>query len=116
MFKILKEVEKVLPALLKLNDWESIDVDYHPPRVERVWRRYGDYRINLHRIHPCRKDEALFHPHPWPSIVKIIEGGYWSKLGQTAHRRPSIVQRTIREGTRIVLIQPGRSILPSKSL
>lgn len=81
MRDILNQIEKELPKLLEQDDWESIDIDYHPPRVERVWRRWGDYRINLHRLHPCKEDEALFHPHPWPSIVRVIDGGYWTKLG-----------------------------------
>lgn len=80
---ILNKIEKELPKLLELDDWKSIDINYHPPRVARVWRQWGDYRINLHRLHPCAEGAALFHPHPWPSIVRIIHGGYWTKLGES---------------------------------
>jgi hypothetical protein len=43
-------------------------------RVERLWTQYGQHRVFLHQIHPCEK--ALFHPHPWPSAVKVLSGLY----------------------------------------
>jgi len=65
--------------------WNSLDVDYEPPRVERLWRPFqGDYRLYLHRIYPCEK--ALFHPHPWPSAVKIMTGSYEMGVG---YREPN---------------------------
>jgi hypothetical protein len=54
--------------------WESLDVDYEPPHVERVWCTLMDLRVSLHRIHPCEK--ALYHPHPWPAWVRILTGNY----------------------------------------
>jgi hypothetical protein len=60
--------------------WNTLDVDYEPPRVERLWRTFqSDYRLYLHRIHPCEK--ALFHPHPWPSACKIMSGIYEMGIG-----------------------------------
>lgn len=60
------------------DDWESLDVNYEPPRVERLWRQLDDeHRIYLHRIHPISaRDTPLLHPHPWPSIVRIVDGVY----------------------------------------
>jgi len=81
MLDVLKQVEKELPSLLERNDWQSLDIDYHAPRVERVWLPWYGCRINLHRTHACGREDALFHPHPWPSVVKVIEGGYWSAIG-----------------------------------
>ena len=74
---LLREIEAKLPELLNpLSDehWQSLDVDYHPPRVERVFLPYGDLRICLHRIHPANSAEILFHPHPWPSAMKVLQG------------------------------------------
>ena len=59
-------------------------MDYLPPRVERVWLQYDDeYRLLIHKIHPCTKEEALFHPHPWKSAVHVlpIGGGYGHSVG-----------------------------------
>lgn len=61
--------------------WQGLDITYHPPRVERVWCQFGTYRINLHRIYPCDTDEALFHPHPWPSAMHLLDGVYEMAVG-----------------------------------
>jgi hypothetical protein len=80
MFDILARAEQALPELLRgLEGWHSLDVNYEPPRVERLWRPFEDCRLYLHRIHPCAK--ALYHPHPWPSIIKIVAGGYEMGVG-----------------------------------
>lgn len=74
MIKAGADVERVLMELLKDGPeaWESLDVDYEPPRVERLWRQWEGYRINLHRIHPCKK--ALYHPHPWAAYIRMLSG------------------------------------------
>jgi len=76
----LEKVEEQLPVLLDdVAEWQTLDVDYEPPRVERVWRQVGDLRVCLHRIHPC--DKALMHPHPWPSAMRVVQGSYVMVLG-----------------------------------
>lgn len=83
MLDVLRDViENDLPGLLERRDeWRSVHVTYHPPRVERLWIQHGDLRVLLHRIHPCAPDEPLYHPHPWPSAVRIISGHYEHKIG-----------------------------------
>jgi len=82
MLAALHDAEKLLPSLLQdYRIWEGIDVLYHEPRVERVWRQWGDYRINLHVIHPALRSECLFHPHPWPSSMRVVHGGYVMGIG-----------------------------------
>lgn len=84
MMDVLARVEGQLWDLMKgpAADWNSLDVDYEPPRVERLWRPFEDqYRIYLHRIHPCEK--ALMHPHPWPSVIKVYSGKY--EMGLNYH-------------------------------
>lgn len=77
MLDLLDKALAELPALMESHDgWRSVDVTYHPPRVERIWRQWGENRILLHRIHPCDDGEALMHPHPWPSAVRIMSGRY----------------------------------------
>jgi len=56
--------------------WSTLDIIYHPPHVERVWRTHGELRIYLHRIWPCDDGEALLHPHDWPGAVKLLSGAY----------------------------------------
>jgi len=85
MLDTLLRIEKALPKLIENRAaWHSLDVDYEPPRVERVWRdtedEMGDtVRICLHRIHPCER--ALVHPHPWPSAMRVVHGRYEMKVG-----------------------------------
>jgi len=77
MMDALLEVEGKLPQLLEaIAGWNTVDVDYHPPRVERVWRSWEGNRINLHRIHHCEKGEPYVHPHPWPSAMHVLSGSY----------------------------------------
>lgn len=77
----LRQLELALAALPDMpGGWGSLDVDYEPPRVERAWRDLDNgLRLYLHRIHPCER--ALYHPHPWPSSVKILSGSYEMGIG-----------------------------------
>jgi hypothetical protein len=82
MFEVLQEIESELPALLRDDSrWKSVLIDYHPPTVERLWLPWRDYRVCLHRIYPCAPGEALFHPHPWPSVMRILSGEYEVAVG-----------------------------------
>lgn len=87
-FQKLADLERKLPTLLTYPErWNSLDVDYEPPRVERLWMDLDDgFRAYLHRIHPC--DKALFHPHPWPSAIKIVSGTYEMGVGYSAGHAP----------------------------
>ena len=77
MLDILHAVERDLPRLLSSAEgWQSMRIDYHPPFVDRVWREWGEYRVSLHCIEPCAPSGSLFHPHRWPSAMRILEGKY----------------------------------------
>jgi len=81
MLEVLYEVEKDLLKLLEdENAWQSVDINYESPRVERLWRQYGEHRINLHCIHRCKPGMPLFHPHPWPSAMRVL-GEYEMGVG-----------------------------------
>lgn len=97
-FDQLQAAEAELPSLLASPaGWRSLDVDYHPPRVERLWRPWGDgLRLFLHCIHPCHPTEALLHPHSWPSVMRVHGPGAYhmlvgSELGQAP---PPVVLET----------------------
>lgn len=79
-----------LPELLRDTEgWNSLYINYHHPYVERVWRQWGNYRICCHRIHPCPAGERpLFHPHPWPAAIRLIEGQYESAIGYSRDEQP----------------------------
>jgi len=74
--EILKSLEPEIKELLdKPEVWNTLDVDYFPPRVERLWTQYKGYRIFLHTIHPTDKP-CLFHKHRWPAAFKQVSGSY----------------------------------------
>ncbi len=98
MLEHLAEVESELPALLRDGGWRSLDIDYHPPRVERLYRPWRDLRLNLHRIWPCEADAALFHPHPWPSAMKVLSGTYRMAVGYGAGTTAPPVMATMLLG------------------
>ena len=78
MLAKLEEIEDCLPDLLRedASEWYSLNITYHKPYVERVWRQVDDVRVFLHRIYACKRDEALWHPHDWPSAMKVVSGQY----------------------------------------
>ena len=102
-------MESRLPALLaEKSAWKSVFVDYHPPFVERLWRQVGDYRLYLHRIYPCEKAQALFHPHPWPSAMRILEGRYEMAVGygQGMSEPPVAATVVMAQGSSYEMVDP----------
>jgi hypothetical protein len=102
LFDILARVRADLPSLLRGGKWSSLYVDYHAPFVERVWCPWGDgYRVYLHRILPCTRDEALFHPHAGPSVMQVLSGIYGMDVGYGAGDTPPPVacSLTLTEGS-----------------
>jgi len=85
MFDHLDVALRNLDEHLDADGWNTMDVTYHPPHVERLWKDIQSLgepvRLFLHRIHPCEPGEALWHPHPWPSAVKLIDGEYEHGVG-----------------------------------
>lgn len=85
MLEHLAAAEAALPDLIAdPAGWRSLNIDYHPPRVERLYRDFGDVRVNLHRAWPCDPSQALIHPHPWPSAMRLVRGRYRMWIGHGA--------------------------------
>ncbi|HEU5114151.1 MAG TPA: hypothetical protein VFT82_00095 [Candidatus Paceibacterota bacterium] len=83
MIEILKKVESSLPALLAdQSAWKGIYADSEKPHLSRLWRQWGEYRINLHHFTECEAIEEFPHPHPWQMAVRILEGNYLMGLGK----------------------------------
>lgn len=109
MLDVLERAEGELPRLLlDLDSWNSLYIDYEQPYVDRLWRPFRDGRLFLHRIHPCNADQALFHPHPWPSAMRIVQGRYEMAVGfGSGETRPPIACRlTTETGLRYEMTDP----------
>src|SRR4051812_42565464 len=105
MLALLADAERALPSLLADDGrWQTMDIDYEPPRVERAFTQVGDNRVAVHRIHPCER--ALFHPHPWPSAVWIVSGSYEMAVGFGAGPtpRPEAATCILAAGSRYEMI------------
>ena len=80
---VLQEMLQVRRAFYSIMDsvlqWNTLEVLYEAPRVERLWTQLGPNRLSLHRIHPC--DKPFYHPHPWPSCIFIVSGRYRMEIG-----------------------------------
>jgi hypothetical protein len=100
MLMKLHEVEEELPEMLRdISSWNSLLVDYDLPVVERLWKQWGDFRIYLHRIHPCEPSKSLFHTHTWPAGVRILEGTYEMGVGYgVGDSIPPVAARMIMGG------------------
>lgn len=94
--KIIKD-ERFKYLLSNPDLWQSKDIDYHPPRVERVWIPINDMRLSLHVIHPCEDGESLVHPHPWESAMYVlpIGGIYEHQIGFRSEVSPDVFVDTI---------------------
>jgi hypothetical protein len=105
LLAVLEHIEvRLLPDLLRKPDsWQSLFVDYEPPFVERLWTAVtvdGEpYRVFLHRIHPAELDRCLFHPHPWPSAIKILSGTYLMNCGYGPGMEPPPVSMRLKLAT-----------------
>lgn len=134
--EILKSLEPNIKDLLNLPDiWKTLDVDYHPPRVERLYTDYEGFRVFLHTIHPT-DSPCLFHKHRWPAAFKQVSGAY--EMGITysqaevasdeAWSLPTIARFIINEGSYYEMTQtdclhyvkpldsPSMSIMITKEL
>jgi hypothetical protein len=104
----LHRAEAALPALLKQPDvWSTLDINYEPPRVLRLWTEFEEgFRVCLHQISPCER--ALFHPHPWPSAVKVLIGRYEMAVGFGAGdvAPPEAATITLYEGSYYEMVHP----------
>lgn len=112
MLKLLNEQLLALPDLLRDPEaqWQSLDIDYHPPKVERVWRPIlgNTHRIYLHRMHACSEEEAFKHTHPWPAAMKIVSGKYAMSMFYGAGLDPEhkIGTVVLAEGSSYEMLNP----------
>ena len=84
MIEVLKQIEReqILNILSQpLEKFKTLYVDYEHPYVERLQFNLEDgYRLFFHVIHECETEQALYHPHPWPSAMHILKGVYETGL------------------------------------
>ena len=98
MIDKLQQLErvKIFDLLHQPDVWQSLNIDYHPPHVERLWCQLGVYRLYLHFIHPCGEGESFFHPHPWPCAIHVLEGSYETGFGYgEGTEEPEILSKII---------------------
>jgi hypothetical protein len=71
--------------------WNTLHVTYEKPHVERLWKPFSynkcSYRVFLHVIYPCERHQALWHPHPWPSIIRVLPNGGMYEMGVGSDER-----------------------------
>lgn len=134
--EILKSLEPNIKNLLNLPDiWKTLDVDYYPPRVERLYIDYRGFRVFLHTIHPT-DSPCLFHKHRWPAAFKQVSGAYemgitYSEVEVNSNEAwllPTIARFIINEGSYYEMTQtdclhyvrpldsPSMSIMITKDL
>lgn len=88
MIELLHKIEKSLADILYRNagNIKTMYIDYHKPYVSRIWfiDTETNCRVFLHKIEPCTESkEALYHPHPWDSAMRIVKGEYEMGVGHS---------------------------------
>jgi len=82
-------------------EWRSSFIDYHKPYVERLWIPWREYRLSIHRVYPCKTEEALYHNHPWPQAIKIISSwGYEMGIGYGEDKPPITCKLVFNNATK----------------
>ena len=77
--EVLKEALEYARDLLETGEqrvWSSKAIRYQKPHVNRIFVPWKESRISLHEILPCMRGESFVHPHPWESVVLLLEGTY----------------------------------------
>lgn len=85
MLTELFSIEKLLPGLFETVELRSMYIDYHKPFVSRIWFQFDKFRVYLHKIESAGESvDALYHPHPWKSAIRILKGTYEMGVGHSA--------------------------------
>ncbi len=93
--ELLVEAERALPLLLQgAWRWKSMLVTYEHPHVERIYSDIdvgaGPMRVMLHKVLEVPEGATpLWHPHPWPSAVRVLEAGRGRVYEMDIGRGPS---------------------------
>lgn len=110
MLEILYEAEHKLPFIFTRDywTWHSLLIDYQLPVVRRVWSDFCGHRLYLHEIEPCAVEDALMHPHPWPSAIKVLEGSYEMGVGYGKGQEvpPVAARMRLAPGSEYEMIEP----------
>ena len=76
----LQIIEDNMHIILEHTDiMRTSRIMHDEPEVWRLSWQLGEVRLAFHKIFPCH--ECFFHPHPWPSLVKCLKGGYIHQIG-----------------------------------
>jgi hypothetical protein len=115
MLTILTDILKILPDKLDdLSLWDSLIINRRKPFTYRAFfifedGAYKNIRVCLHRFDPCDESDAFFHPHPWPSAMKVLAGSYKMKLGysQTLTSKPEfMMEEVLAAGSTYSMTEP----------
>lgn len=106
--------KNILPTLLKSDpkNWKSLDVDYFPPRVERLYTDIFGFRLYLHCIHKT-EEPCLYHKHRWPSVIMMLAGSYEMGItysekevsSEEAHNLPTLCKLKLTAGSMYEMTQ-----------
>lgn len=83
MKHMLAACEEALPLLLSPEqepEWQDMKL-VDEATVFRLHRKIGKYRLCLHKIEPCEEGDSIYHYHPGPISVHVIEGDYEMGIG-----------------------------------
>lgn len=89
MIGLLQQIEKErIVAILSepIENFKTLYIDYEKPYVSRLQYDLGDgNKLSFHKIESCDTNEALYHPHPWPSAIHVIRGSYEMGISYSEH-------------------------------
>lgn len=88
----LSSFEKALPRLLTQESQWRDEVVNVPPVIERLFLQFEGIRAYLHRLGPCAPEDKWWHPHVWPSVMKVLEGHYRMDFGKDGAGSVAVIE------------------------
>lgn len=99
MLDTLEDVMQKLPEMVKdITLWDSLIINRRKPFTYRAFHILNNgVRICLHKFDPCERHDAFFHPHPWPSAMRVMRGKYRMEVGASPdyNKPPMTVMETV---------------------
>lgn len=101
MIRELNSILEYLPNLIKLQSWNTLLINKHPPIIHRCSLQIApDRTLLLHKVFHTN-EQPLMHSHSWDLACKVLQGEYEMGVGFSSDRNiipPSIYKTIVKFG------------------
>ena len=109
LLNIIPQVIDSLDSKDGWKEWDSLIINRRKPHTYRMFRKFGDLRVCLHKFEPCEAEDAFAHPHPWPGAFLVLRGQYIQNIGYSESLESDPVffyKEVVRANTMYEIVNP----------